>query len=227
MQIKKTIEHLVYLSNYITPSEKKVLIYLLFITSIGFFLHMYGYLPQAQSEKQAAIANYEALQVAIATDTFPTYNLNSVTYDELLYISGVGPSTANAILAYQKEIGFKYIDDLKNIRGIGEQRFNNIKRYFFLDECSTSQVHSTIPEPTQTSPSRVTTTRPQHTKVNINTATIDELVTLNGIGPVKAQAIIDYRNSKGKFKKIEEITNVKGIGVKTFEKIKDNLYIGG
>jgi len=221
MQIKKTIEHLVYLSNYITPSEKKVLIYLLFVTSIGFFLHVYGYLPQAQSEKQAAIANYEALRVALATDYVPTYNLNSVTYNELLYISGIGPSTANAILDYQREFGFQQVDDLKKIRGIGEQRFNSFQKHFFIEESSSSQEVSTIEPPT------TQTRTPQHTKVNINTAMLDELVTIKGIGPVKAQAIIDYRNSKGKFKKIEEITNVKGIGVKTFEKIKDNLYIGG
>jgi len=225
MQIKKTIEHLVYLSNYITPTEKKTLIYLLLVTSLGFFLHIYGYLPQSQMDAQAAVDSNQALQIALASDYTPTYDLNSVTYDQLQYISGIGPSTATAILSYQKEIGFKQVDDLKNIRGIGEQRFNNFKRHFFVGEIATSQieqpVHTSTPNPTHTQ-------RPQQsTKVNINTATLDELTTLKGIGPVKAQAIIDYRNSKGKFKKIEEITNVKGIGVKTFERIKDNLYIGG
>lgn len=61
-------------------------------------------------------------------------------------------------------------------------------------------------------------------KININTADLALLMTLNGIGEVKAQAIIDYRETHGPFKTIEEIMKVKGIGLKTFEKIKDYIY---
>ena len=62
--------------------------------------------------------------------------------------------------------------------------------------------------------------------VNINTASQSELVTLNGIGDVKAQAIIDYRNSNGSFTAIEDIVNVSGIGTATFENIKNNITVG-
>uniref|UniRef100_A0A7C4U478 Helix-hairpin-helix DNA-binding motif class 1 domain-containing protein n=1 Tax=Caldisericum exile TaxID=693075 RepID=A0A7C4U478_9BACT len=58
-------------------------------------------------------------------------------------------------------------------------------------------------------------------KININTASKEELMNLPGIGDVKAQAIIDYRTKNGTFKDIHEIVNVSGIGEKTFEKIKD------
>lgn len=61
-------------------------------------------------------------------------------------------------------------------------------------------------------------------KININTASKEELITLNGIGDAFAQRIIDYRESK-KFTKIEEIKNVKGVGEKTFEKIKDKITV--
>ena len=61
-------------------------------------------------------------------------------------------------------------------------------------------------------------------KININTADLTLLMTLNGIGEVKAQAIIDYRMKHGPFKTIEEIMKVKGIGLKTYEKIKDYIY---
>lgn len=53
--------------------------------------------------------------------------------------------------------------------------------------------------------------------VNINTADAEELQRLYRVGPVMAQRIIDYRKANGKFKSIEEIQNVKGIGPKTFE----------
>ena len=60
--------------------------------------------------------------------------------------------------------------------------------------------------------------------VDINTADQEKLVQLPGIGPVTAEKIIKYRTANGKFKSIDELTNVKGIGDKTLVKIKPYLY---
>jgi competence protein ComEA len=62
--------------------------------------------------------------------------------------------------------------------------------------------------------------------VNINTAGVDELRTLPGIGPRKAEAIIEYRESNGPFASTSEITNVSGIGQRTFENIQDMITVG-
>lgn len=62
-------------------------------------------------------------------------------------------------------------------------------------------------------------------KININTASIKELVQLPAIGPVKANKIIEYREKVGQFKHIQEIIAVKGIGQKTFEKIAPFITI--
>jgi len=61
--------------------------------------------------------------------------------------------------------------------------------------------------------------------VNLNTASKDELVALQGIGPAKAQAIIDYRTQHGGFKQVDELKDVKGIGAKRFEKLKAELVV--
>lgn len=61
--------------------------------------------------------------------------------------------------------------------------------------------------------------------VNINTATLDELNTLPGIGPTLAQRIIDYRTANGPFSAIEDLMNVSGIGVSTFDEIKDLITV--
>ena len=61
--------------------------------------------------------------------------------------------------------------------------------------------------------------------VNLNTATKEELVALPGIGPAKAQAILDYRKANGAFKSVEELKDVKGIGAKRFEKLKSDLTV--
>ena len=62
-------------------------------------------------------------------------------------------------------------------------------------------------------------------KVNINTATADELAKLNGIGKVKAEAIVAYRTANGKFKAVEDLGKVTGIGDKTLEKLKADLTV--
>ncbi len=62
-------------------------------------------------------------------------------------------------------------------------------------------------------------------KVNLNTATLEQLQTLPGIGPAVAKRILDHRTKVGKFNKIEEILNVKGIGEKRFQRMKDRLVV--
>ena len=59
--------------------------------------------------------------------------------------------------------------------------------------------------------------------VNINSATLEELKTLNGIGDSKAKSIIEYREQNGGFKSKEDIKNVSGIGEKMFERIKEQI----
>ncbi|MCM3596304.1 helix-hairpin-helix domain-containing protein [Metabacillus idriensis] len=62
-------------------------------------------------------------------------------------------------------------------------------------------------------------------KVNLNKATAEDLQTLTGIGPAKAEAILSYREEAGGFKTIEDLMNVSGIGEKSFEKLKDSISV--
>src|SRR5205085_12628215 len=63
--------------------------------------------------------------------------------------------------------------------------------------------------------------------VNINTATKEQLDALPGIGPVKAQAIVDYRTKNGNFKSIDDLKKVPGIGDATFDKVKGDVTLTG
>jgi competence protein ComEA len=67
---------------------------------------------------------------------------------------------------------------------------------------------------------------PEVMKVNINTASVEELVKLPGVGDTLAKTIIQHREKNGGFKTTEELKNVKGIGEKKFEKIKDLVTVG-
>ena len=67
--------------------------------------------------------------------------------------------------------------------------------------------------------------QPGSQKISINTANVEGLTNIPGIGESKAISIIDYREKNGKFKKIEDIMNVSGIGEATFDKIKDYITV--
>jgi len=65
----------------------------------------------------------------------------------------------------------------------------------------------------------------ESTKIDINKASVEELQSIKGIGPVLAESIVEYRNTTT-FENIEDIKNVKGIGEKVFEKIKNHITAG-
>ena len=68
---------------------------------------------------------------------------------------------------------------------------------------------------------------PERVLVNINTATAEELETVTGIGPVLAQAILDYRAEHGDFQTLDELLEVRGIGSAKLDAMRDEITTGG
>jgi competence protein ComEA len=93
----------------------------------------------------------------------------------------------------------------------------------YLDGSEVSAESSSADLPTSATEAPVDTTGVE--LVNINTAALEELNALPGIGPTTAQKIINYRDANGAFSTIEDIMNVSGIGPATFEEIKDLITI--
>ena len=61
--------------------------------------------------------------------------------------------------------------------------------------------------------------------VNLNTATVEQLATIPGVGPKMAERIIDYRQKNGGFRKVEDLMNVSGVGEKSFLKMKPLITV--
>ncbi|MGD8188987.1 helix-hairpin-helix domain-containing protein [Brevibacillus ginsengisoli] len=83
----------------------------------------------------------------------------------------------------------------------------------------------TSPQTTHPETNQLAPTSQSNERVNINTASIEQLKTLPGIGETRAKAIISYRESKGEFRSIEQLQEIQGIGEKLFAKIKDKISL--
>lgn len=62
--------------------------------------------------------------------------------------------------------------------------------------------------------------------VNLNTASIDELTAVKGIGPSKAKAIVEHRDKNGPFKSVDDLKEIKGFGDKSVDKMRGELSVG-
>ena len=108
----------------------------------------------------------------------------------------------------------------KEVQKLKEKEETTITCPTTNDACITNEVEQPLVEKKTTKD-----TKTKEEKISINTATIEELQTLSGIGEAKAKAIIEYRYKEGNFKTIEDIKKVNGIGEAAFEKIKDNITV--
>ncbi len=133
-------------------------------------------------------------------------DVNTATAEDLDRVPGIGPALAGRIIDYRTAHGrFESVEALEAVRGIGPQSLVSMAPYLVAGSGRAVMLAASAAPVAD---------RPQ---INLNTATAEELTALDGIGPALAQRIVEYRVAYGPFQRVEDVTNVRGIGAVKLE----------
>jgi len=199
-----------------TKDERKIIVFLIAFLALGLIV------VNAQNILNITnTTNQESLKDSLKTiiersHTIPKININEADIETLGELPGIGPKKAKTIYDYREQNGkFTSLIDLTNIKGIGKKTLAKLLPYLEMIGDS-AEVKAFL---TKDKSIEILG------KIDINSASKAQLMSLTGIGEGKANAIIEYRKTNGHFKSIEEIKNVKGIGESIYQKIKDKIEV--
>ncbi len=152
-------------------------------------------------------------------------NINTASKEQLMILPDLGVKKVNAILRYRKRRGkFESVDGLQKIKSIGEATFEKIRPYMTVKGDTDIHISEIDIRDLQKEPVPDTMIIGQ---VNVNTATLEELDLLPGLGEQKAKEIIAYREKNGPFKRKKNLLHVQGIGEAIFDAIDDYVKLSG
>lgn len=139
---------------------------------------------------------------------------NRASEEELDRLPGVGPTTARAIVeAREGGVVFGQARDLLLVRGVGEATLGRIEGHLDL---------SRSPPAPGRAPSRG-----GEPVIDLNRAGVETLQSLPGVGPALSGRIVELREERGGFRRVEELLDVRGIGEATLERLRPRVRIGG
>lgn len=191
----------------------------------------------------AAVASAQQAKPAVGASARPEsqtlIDVNSADAKTLSTLPGVGPTIAQRIIDGRPYHSFA---DLSKVQGLSQAKVDALKGHVIIGpDAKREKPRSTATIATNSSTASVKpkaeAEKPSSKsgassaklapgeKININTASADELDRLPGIGKTKAKAIIDYRTQNGPFKTPEDIQKVKGIKAGGFAKLKDHIKL--
>lgn len=154
--------------------------------------------------------------VTICAQAWGAVNINTANVSELQTLPGIGPSKAEAIAKYRSENGaFTSIEQLDAVPGIGPATMANLRPLVVLQEGDSPQTPTAVAPPAPKVGSMV----------NINNAPESVLTSLPGIGPSKAKAIIQDRETKGPFASCDDLQRVHGVGPATVVGLKSQCTV--
>ncbi len=192
--------------------------------------------PPKSEAKPAKVPEKAATKAAPGKAPAGPVDINTADQKTLESLPGVGPKTAQEII---KGRPYKSVDELSNVKGMSKRKMDALKGMVTVGAPKTPKTTAPSPAPSAPVPTPPAKAAPSTKapaglekpatptkllpgqKININTASKEQLETLPGIGPVKAQAIMDGRP----YNTPEDIMKVKGIKEGTYNKIKDFITV--
>jgi competence protein ComEA len=165
------------------------------------------------------------------TESAARFDLNRAERSDLEQIPGVGPKLAQAIVDHRDEKGhFQSVEQLRDVKGVGPATYDKVRPFLRVEPMPKSASDLDPPilerkkpaEPERKLPARTTNSRklqPGDPPINVNTASLEQLLQLPDIGQVTAQAIIAARTDKP-FQSVNDLDRVKGIGAKKLDKLR-------
>lgn len=173
----------------------------------------------AFSLKEQNTNNYQELEI----------NENKIENDSEIKKEKIKVHIAGSVVnegIIELEEGDRIADAIKEAGGTtADANLNKINLAYKLQDGQKIYIPNQNEEDEQNDNEDIITNINETNKININTATQTELEVLPGIGPSTAIKIINYRNTNGKFKKIEDIKNVPGIGEAKFQNIEEQITV--
>ena len=219
--------------------RKLIILLLLFILSVtaSVFIFRSHFVKKEKPSTKKIVLTPKKKETTTTTDN-ETYYLvdikgevnNPGTYSmkkgsrviDVIHLAGELKSDADtSVLNLSKKVTDEMViivysyDEVKNFTKVKEEEKQEQEKCISNNGIKNDACISTIIEDNSTS----------NTKVSINNATLEELMTLPGIGEAKAKEIINYREEKGEFTDTNQLKEVKGIGDTLFESIKDNITL--
>ncbi|MCD6329093.1 MAG: ComEA family DNA-binding protein [Candidatus Cloacimonetes bacterium] len=211
------------MNKFFTPDERNIIIFIVVFLVIGLVVLNVKSISSILDADSTSTVQDSIKKVVEKSHKPMMININAADIETLAELPGIGPAKAQAIYDYKTEQGtLSSLIELMNIKGIGKKTLAKLLPYLEMIGDSV-EVYAFVEAETSKQSNEVT--EDIAGKINLNTASISQLMNLKGIGEKKAQAIIDYRNEHGSFKTIEEIMNVKGIGQGIFDKIKNRIEV--
>lgn len=209
---------------HFTKYEQTMILFILTILAVGFTIReVCNIYAPSKLDTMVTVTPVPKPTPEDGSDT-DKIDINNATAEELDSLPSIGEVRAKAIIKWREENGgFKTIEDLDKVKGIGDTFMERL-RPFITVKVMRPPAATALAAPVNAAvgPMMISPQNQTSMQININTASLNDLMRLKGVGKAKAETIISHRRTYGGFQNPTDIQKVRGIGAKIYN---DNIHL--